>query len=550
MTRYLLSICTLGVFVLSAAAPSVAADRSTQPNVLLICVDDLKPTLGCFGDSHAKTPNIDRLAARGVTFLSAYCNQAVCSPSRNALLTSLRPQTLGIYDLPTNFRLAAPQAVTLPQFFRKAGYRAEAMGKIFHVGHGNTEDSASWNVPHYRPKTPTYANPNEADKRVDNQGKVKGAVTEAAEVADEAYHDGGVAGEAIKRLDAAAQRKVPFFIAVGFIRPHLPFIAPKRYWDLYDPETLPMPIVTKPPKGAPEYAPTNFGELRAYAGVPERAPIDEQLTRHLIHGYYAATSYTDAQVGKVVDALDRNHMADNTIIVLWGDHGWHLGDHGMWCKHTNYEQAASIPVIVTAPGLAKNADTQAMIESVDIYPTLAELAGLGKPAGVDGVSFAATVRDPGAPARESVIHVYPRGNRLGRAIRTARYRMVEWKPVGASKESAEYELYDYQSDPLETKNIAALQPTVLKELQDILATHPEPRPQLNAKASGSGNAKASKGKSDRAAMFDRRDRNQDDVLSEEEFMLNQPDGEAARQRFPQFDRDRNGVLSRAEFIGK
>ncbi len=235
--------------VLTTARFSNAAER---PNVLLICVDDLKPTLGCYGDPLAVTPHIDRLAGRGVLFEAAYCNQAVCSPSRNSLLTGLRPQTLGIYDLPTNFRRSRPAAVTVAQHFRQQGYRTEALGKIFHTGHGNHEDADSWTVPHWRPKAGHYILPESLASIRRVKDKDRGPATEQADVSDETYGDGQIAAEAAVRLQSAAQSPdEPFLLAVGFLKPHLPFVAPQKYWNLYDPQALPMPEVTAPPAGAP-----------------------------------------------------------------------------------------------------------------------------------------------------------------------------------------------------------------------------------------------------------------------------------------------------------
>ena len=482
------------LFIFLALASTLAA--ASKPNVLLICVDDLKPVIGCYGDTIVKTPHIDRLAARGVLFERAFCNQAVCAPSRNTLLTGLRPQTLGIYELSTNFRQAVPDAVTLPQHFMAQGYRTEALGKIFHVGHGNVNDTASWSVPHFSPKTISYAlpenNPPESTREealFDNKLKEpwklpRGAPTESADVPDNRYGDGIIADEAIKRLAAAkAKPDVPFFLAVGFLKPHLPFVAPKKYWDLYNPAVFKLPEIQKAPEAAPDFAPTTWGELRQYKDMPEKGQVTPEQARHLIHGYYAATSYMDAQLGKVLDALDANGFAENTVVVLWGDHGWHLGDHGMWCKHSNYEQAARIPVIVAAPGIAGGKRTQALIETCDIYPTLAELAKLPAPQQGDGRSFVKVLADPTASTRDHVIHVYPRPQGLiGRAIRTARHRLVEWKKPGAPAESAILELYDYQSDPAETKNLAAEQPEVVTSLRQFLATHPEAKPQIPNKA--------------------------------------------------------------------
>ncbi len=531
-----------------------------KPNVLLICIDDLKPVLACYGDRVAKSPNIDRLASRGVLFENAYCNQAVCSPSRNALLTGLRPQTLGIYDLPTNFRKAAPDAVTLPQTFKQNGYHTESLGKIFHVGHGNTDDAVSWSAEHWRPKIRTYAsseNEPNADSKAGKNGKdPKGAPYESADVPDNTFHDGAVADEAIARLKAAKARPdQPFFLAVGFIRPHLPFVAPKKYWDMYDPQSISLAPFQQAPEGAPEYAPQFGGELRSYRGIPASGPVPEDQQRTLIHGYYAATSYTDTQIGRVLDALDSLQLDKNTIIVLWGDHGWHLGDHGMWAKHTNYEQATHIPFLVVAPGAQKNARTTALVESVDVYPTLCELAGLKVPTKFDGKSFAATLRDVKQPTKEYIQHVYPRstpdkGQVIGRSIRNARYRLVEWKAPGKPSDTADIELYDYQADPLEKKNIATEKPDVVAQMRSILAGLPEAKPQWkDSAAAGDKNpATNAKPKQDRNAMFDKRDENKDGKLSRDEFLKNQPDPDKAPDRFSKFDADKSGDLSRNEYV--
>lgn len=482
------------------ASRIVCADDSTPtagPNILLICVDDLKPILGCYGDPLVHSPNIDRLAARSVLFERAYCNQAVCSPSRNALLTGLRPQTLGIYDLGTNFRLARPDAVSLPQCFRQQGWRAEGLGKIFHVGHGNHEDSASWSVPHWKAKVVAYALPESRAQQgltreealFANQSAKdlpRGAAYESADVPDNTYPDGALADEVIRRLHGTRSHpNQPFFLAVGFVKPHLPFVAPRKYWELYDRSKMPLAAFREPPAGAPAYAPQYGGELRQYANIPETGRLDEGLQRTLIHGYYAATSYMDAQLGRVLDELARLELDHNTIIVLWGDHGWHLGDHSMWCKHTNYEQAAHIPLLVAAPGITGGTRSGELVETVDIYPTLCELAGVPVPEGLDGRSFVPNLCDITSPTRDHVIHVYPRGVRdkgqvLGRAIRTKQYRLVEWRKIGAAAADAEWELYDYESDPLETRNLAAERPEVVARLKTLLATHPEATPQVKA----------------------------------------------------------------------
>ncbi len=539
---FLLAFCP--VFALSGA-----------PNVLFVCVDDLKPLLGCYGDPLAQTPHIDRLAARGIVFERAFCNQAVCSPSRNTLMTGLRPQTLGIYDLATFFRKAVPDAVTLSQHFKNHGFHAEGLGKIFHVGHGNGNDEASWSVPHFSPKVASYAlqennippltPAQQILKKTASWKLPRGAPTESADVQDNRYGDGLIAEEAVKRLEAASARPhPPFFLAVGFLKPHLPFIAPQKYWDLYDPSSFNLPSLQKAPEGAPEFAASSWGELRQYKGMPEKGPLTEAQARHLIHGYYAATSYMDAQFGRVLDALDASSFAQNTIIVLWGDHGWHLGDHGQWCKHTNYEQAARIPLIVSAPGITGGQRVQSLVETCDIYPTLSELAALPAPPQGEGISFASLLKNPAESTRDHVIHVYPRGDLLGRAIRTQRHRLVEWKKIGAPASTAVFELYDYETDAAETRNLAAEQPEVVAELVKILAKHPEASPQISSKAAPKAAAPAR----DRGQMFNQRDKDKNGLLTKEEFLLNQPDPEAAPLRFPKFDIDGNGTLSREEFI--
>jgi iduronate 2-sulfatase len=465
--------------------------QETRKNVLLICVDDLKPVLGCYGDPLAKTPNLDKLSARGMRFNRAYCNQAVCATSRNNLLLGSRSTSIGIYDLSVNFRKAVPDAVTLPQRFMKQGYRTEAVGKVLHTGHGNTDDAASWSVPTETFKVVEYLKPEssaggkltreEAFFSNKELGRIhqlpRGAAWEMADVPDNAYADGKIADESIRRLRAAKERKQPFFLAVGFVKPHLPLTAPKKFWDMHDPAAFPLAKLTRPPEGAPPYAGKRGGEITNYTPVAENGKVGDKLARELIHGYYAATSYMDAQLGRLVDELDRLELADNTIIVLWSDHGWHLGDHGMWSKHTNYEEANRIPLFVIAPGVTKPGTTGGFAETVDLYPTLVELAGLPEaevPQPLDGMSLVPALKDPAVQVRDHVTHCFPRGEgRLGRAIRTGRYRLVEWKRPGDPAEKAGLELYDYEAKIPEAKNLAAEKPEVVKELRALLDRQPE-----------------------------------------------------------------------------
>lgn len=471
-----------------------------QPmNILMILVDDLKPTLGCYGDEVAHSPNIDRLAAEGVRFQNAYCNQAVSVASRYNLLTGARSTSSGLYDFGLQMRDAYPKAVTLPQYFMQAGYHTEAIGKVFHVGHGNQNDEASWSIPHHPEKVIEYLLPESTGRALTreeaffenthlyfpdlppNRELPRGSAWEAPDVLDDAYGDGRVARHAITRLRQLKEKpEQPFFMAIGFARPHLPFSAPKKYWDLYDPAHLPMPVYQKDAEGAPRMAIKRGGEIDQFNPIPEGQYVyDDSLTRKLIHGYYASMSYMDAQLGRVIDELKRLGMDKNTIILLWGDHGWHLGDHGYWTKHTNYEQANHIPLIMVVPGVTPaGSSTEQMTETVDIYPTLAELAGLGRPETsqpIDGISLVPVLSNPQKRIRDHAYHAYPLGGYLGRAIRTERYRMVEWKRWNDPNDDVVWELYDYKNDPQETRNIASEQPEVIEQLKEILASHPLPK---------------------------------------------------------------------------
>ena len=461
--------------------------KKKRPNVLLLLVDDLKPALGCYGDAAARTPHMDRLAARGMRFDLAYCNQAVCAPSRFTLMLGSRSTSTGLYGLHSRLREVLPDAVTMPQLFARHGWQTHSLGKVFHIGHGNEGDPQSFTVPTYKDKVIEYLDPasthggqltreealftNQRLKEIPQLPR--GAAWEAPDVADDAYADGRVAAEAVKRLREA---KRPFFIAAGFVRPHLPFSAPKRYWDMHDPLKLPMPDFEKLPAGSPSVAHKRGGEIVAYA-LDE--PFPAETKRKLIQGYYASASYVDAQIGRVLDELKHLDLEKNTIVVLWGDHGFHLGDLGIWTKHTNYEQANRIPLIIAAPGVTRpGSSTRQLAESVDVLPTLAELAGLPAPRGpqpVDGISLVPVLRDPQTRVRDHAYHCYPKA-KLGRAIRTERHRLVEWKKPGAAPETAELELYDYEADPRETRNLAGEQPEVVKRLRAILNRHPEAKP--------------------------------------------------------------------------
>jgi len=477
---------TLVTLMMASPAALHAADTPTEterPNILFIIADDLKPLLGCCGVNWIQSPNIDRLASRGTVFTANYCQVSFCAPTRFSLLTGMRPDSTGVYSNPAQrrdiLRSLLPDVVTLPQHFRDHGYITHPLHKVFDgrtVDRGH--DTSSWSVP-YGPwkmapgglPVQGYQDPETKRRLTESakQGKIaRGPPTEGCDVPDNAYHDGGVAQTAAVRIQEFAGEERPFFLAVGFVKPHLPFVAPKKYWDLYDRATLPLATFQALPEASPHDLAfySNSGELRAYAGVPKTDPIPEAMQRELIHGYAACVSFIDAQVGLLVRTLEESGVDDNTIICLWGDHGWHLGEHGYWGKLTNYEDAARSPLIFSVPGLTSGAKVNALTEFLDVYPTLCELAGLPKPAHLEGTSLVPILRGDQASVHEAVITQMARrtgeDSRMGWSIRTPRCRYIEWrrahldsdKPVFSGKVES-VELYDYETDPLERENLAA-----------------------------------------------------------------------------------------------
>jgi arylsulfatase A-like enzyme len=509
----------LAILVVGAGGPSVfAADVApAKPNVLFIVVDDLRPELGCYGKDYIKSPNIDGLAKSGMVFNRAYCQQAVCSPSRSSVMTGTRPDTTKVWDLVTHFRTALPDVVTLGQHFKNNGYFVQGMGKIYHGGYN---DESTWSVPWQNPKAVLYALPENvalsqeniqgepdgekgdnsgaalssyslpgtnassqgkdagtsADKKAIKKDKkrkntrapvndsvskanTRGPVYECADVPDNTYTDGKVAELAVSTLQEISKKPEPFFLAVGFIKPHLPWVAPKKYWDLYDPakiELAPNPFL---PKDAPPYAINpNDGEIRAYKGVPPAGPMPPELAHKLKQAYFAGVSYSDAQIGKVLAELDRLGLRKNTIIVLWGDHGWKLGEHAAWGKHTDVENDVNAPLILSAPGMKNaGAHTDALVEFVDIYPTLSELAGLPLPSHLEGTSVKPLLDNPKRPWKTAAFSQYPRGQKgglMGYTMRTDRYRFTVWVGKTDHAKVDAIELYDHQNDPQENVNIA------------------------------------------------------------------------------------------------
>ncbi len=446
-------VVALGILILSVS--SAVAQRPDKPmNVLFIAVDDLRPELNCYGATHMRTPNIDRLARRGVLFERAYCQQSVCAPSRNSLMTGLRPDALGIYDLNTFFRTKVPDVVTLSQWFKQNGYRSEGIGKIYHRGHGNEDDRQSWSIP-----STSVGELHRSSKKVRRgdttglesdfpriNGKLLPYYSTRAPEAD--MTDALIAQKAVERLRAL--KDSTFFLAVGFIKPHLPFVAPRKYWEMYDPAKIEIPKRAMA-EGMPDFAMANFGELRKYHGILAEGYLDDKTSRNLIHGYYAAVSMTDAQIGKVLDALEETGQADNTIIVLWGDHGFKLGNYGSWCKHSNLEWDTNAPLLISAPGVKGGVKTKSLAEFVDIYPTLCDLAGLEKPSHLEGLSLLPILKDPSAVVNQVAISQYPRGKGLdydrktelmGYSIRTDTHRYTRWQQYENPDEVAAVELYD------------------------------------------------------------------------------------------------------------
>jgi iduronate 2-sulfatase len=454
-------LVTWGVGDAAAAVPS--RPPAVRLNVLFIAVDDLRPALGCYGDATAITPHIDRLAGRGAIFRRAYCQQAVCSPSRLSLLTGRRPDTLRVWDLKTHFRETLPDLVTLPQYFKQHGYFTRSIGKIFHGGGAPAKDPPSWSQPALydvtRDASTRYATP----KNLAGVG-LKRAATESAEVPDRAYIDGLVCEAAIEALGSLASGTRPFFLAVGFRKPHLPFSAPQKYWDLYDPLQIPLPVPASHPQAAPELALRSWQELEGYTDIPNDGRLSTETVRRLRHGYYACVSYSDAQVGRLLEELTRCRLAERTLVVLWGDHGYHLGEQGLWTKANNYELSTRVPLIVVIPGHSKPAVTSdALVELVDLYPTLVEACGLPLPRGLEGTSLLPLLQQPEQRWKTAVFSQFPRpkeharyreaGDYMGYAIRTERYRYVEWRH-GDTRQLLARELYDHESDPREARNVA------------------------------------------------------------------------------------------------
>jgi len=444
------------------ACQGVGKPEAKPLNILFIAVDDLKPVLGCYGDTLIKTPNIDRLAESGTVFLNNHCQQAVCGPSRASLMTGLRPDHTRVWDLKTRMRDMNPDVLSLPQHFRSQGFETAGTGKIYDPRCVDKQlDKPSWSIPFSKPdrlpNDPTFGKAvlgayqgkevrtcleEAAEKGLTKYADVKKFLVEhdcwpaveSADVPDGAYTDGAIATEGIRLMGELKEGGKPFFLAVGFKKPHLPFVAPSRYWNLYDRGDFQMAPFQQKSKNGVDLAYHTSGELRTYGGIPDfdsysadaKKHMAEEKQKELIHGYYACVSYIDAQVGRLLDELKAQGLDKNTVVVLWGDHGWHLGDHGLWCKHTNFEQATRSPLIFSSPDIPTSGKTQSPTEFVDIFPTLCELAHVPVPENLDGVSLVPLLKNTKASVKEYAVSQWPRGKTMGYAIRDSRYRYVVW----------------------------------------------------------------------------------------------------------------------------
>ena len=477
-------------FSLLCGLTSAVSAQQERPNVLFIAVDDLAVTLGCYGDELAVTPNIDALAERGTAFLNNHCQQAVCGPSRASVMTGMYPGRSKIWDFGIQMRDVLPDHPTIPQHFKNNGWYANGMGKMYdgrNADGWNSQDVASWSERYYQPWPSTardmqngYYDPDTVQAIRDFtagggnihgiRGRLFPAVEQHINRPDSNYVDGSRADFAVQKVGELATSDTPFFLAVGFDKPHLPFVAPTRYWDLYDREDFTIASYQQQPAGSEGYMALNSGELQFGYDLPEgNVDIPEEKQLELIHGYYACVSFVDAQIGRIMAALDATGEADNTIIVLWSDHGFHLGDHRLWTKHNVLDRSTLSPLIISAPNQAqRGTKVENPSELVDIYPTLCELAGLPRVDGTQGMSLVPQLNDPTAKVRDFAASQYehrdwsrPGGPyRMGYSIRDRRYRYTVWKAMDWRRGEFDgpiigRELFDYANDPLETVNQVA-----------------------------------------------------------------------------------------------
>jgi arylsulfatase A-like enzyme len=441
------------LFIVLCISPTLFTCQSNlppvKPNILFIAVDDLRPELNFYGASHIKSPNIDRLASEGLSFTRAYCNVPVCGASRASLMTGIKPTKNRFVDYNTYAGQDVPGAISIPEHFRDHGYHTISNGKVFH----HQDDMPdSWSEAAWRPDAieGNWRDYVSAENLAISETTEDGRAWpyEMSDAGDEAYFDGKIANKTIEDLKKLKNTDQPFFLAVGFLKPHLPFNAPKKYWDLYPEETISLPDNYYVPQNAPKAAIHNFGELRNYYGVPKTGPVSDDMARTLIRGYYACVSYTDAQIGKLLTALDELDLRKNTIVILWGDHGWQLGEHSLWCKHSNFDIAMRVPMTISAPGYKGDISSNSLTEYIDIYPSLCELAGLELPSQLHGKSFVPLMVNPDQKHKDILYSRFV----FGESIITDRYLFTEW--YDREDQFTGRMLYDHFNDPEENINIS------------------------------------------------------------------------------------------------
>jgi arylsulfatase A-like enzyme len=475
-TKYFLIFFLISSFFISCKETKTKKPVVTQkqniekkkPNILFISIDDLNTTTGYYGNTQIKTPNIDKLASHGTAFINNHCQQALCGPSRASILSGLRPDNTKVWELFTQVRKANPEMVSLPEYLRKYGYETGGSGKVFD---GSTvdakRDSLSWSIPFVKPKGTRWLEHNEIDRFAGVKKGVKNVPTEAPDLPESEFLDAKIVDEGLKILDTMVKGDKPFFLAVGIKKPHLPFVAPKKYWDLYNRDSIKIAEVQEFPKSIPSFHFQPSWELRSgYAPIPKTDPLPVAMQKELKHGYYACISHADHQVGRLLDALDKLGIRDNTIVILWSDHGYHLGDHGMWNKFTDLEQSTATPLLISAPGYTLNNKTNSPTELVDVFPTVCDLIGIEAPSTLDGVSLLPILKNGKEKVKDFAVTQYHRttkeGIKLeGYSLRTEHYRYTEWVKDLFKSNNGKYstknvyaaEFYDYQADPLERNNL-------------------------------------------------------------------------------------------------
>jgi arylsulfatase A-like enzyme len=442
----------LGLLFYACCPEAQKESMPDKPNILFISIDDLRPQLGCYGNRQMKTPYMDALAKEGVLFSNTYCQVPTCGASRASLLTSLRPTKKRFSMTRTYADKEVPYAISLPEHLKNNGYYTLAGGKIFH---SHKDSPNAWSEPTFKPSQNggiwrDYA-------LEENQKMLKelnrAPAYESVEANDTIYRDGKLAEWGIQKLRESAQRDQPFFLGVGFVKPHLPFQAPKKYWDMYSEGDIKLAPNPFPPKNAPEESLHDWVETRFYSNVPNEGPIPEDEALKMIHGYYASTSFVDAQVGKLLKELERLGLDKNTIVVLWGDHGWQLGEHGLWDKHTNYRHSLHSPLIYRIPWMKGGLVADGLNEFIDIYPTLCELTGVSQPASVQGMSLVKMLKEPSHPGKTAVFSRYQETNPLhGHTVRTEQFSYTEYSD--SLDNVVAKMLFDVVNDPDENINLA------------------------------------------------------------------------------------------------